>query len=143
MDRKFLPTCAELIDRLSIHQLKEVFFTENKEKYKQEMKDIQHDIDIIIHENDIKLTANLIRAIIVLAQINTHMWYNESKARRGESQDLNLLKLTHGLNGLRNRTCNFMLNEMGEEDRQDWKIDCLAAEFKDWKISLFDEEEDE
>jgi len=28
--RKFLPTLGELIDRLSIHQLKEVFIPENK-----------------------------------------------------------------------------------------------------------------
>ena len=33
MKRKFLPTLNELIDRLSIHQLKEVFIPENKENY--------------------------------------------------------------------------------------------------------------
>jgi len=30
MKRKWLPTLGELIDRLSIHQLKEVFIPENK-----------------------------------------------------------------------------------------------------------------
>ena len=38
--RKFLPTLGELIDRLSIHQLKEVFIPENKDNYAQEMHDI-------------------------------------------------------------------------------------------------------
>lgn len=143
MDRKFLPTFAELIDRLSIHQLKEVFLAENKEKYKREMLDMQYDIDAIIKENNIKVTANLIRSIVVIAQMNAHIWYNESKARKGESQDLSLLKLTHGLNGLRNRACNYMLEEIGDGERQDWKTDCLAAEFNDWRISMFDKEEDE
>ena len=32
-ERKYLPTLAELIDRLSIIQLKEVFITEHKEEY--------------------------------------------------------------------------------------------------------------
>ena len=31
--RKYLPTLAELIDRLSIIQLKEVFITEHKTEY--------------------------------------------------------------------------------------------------------------
>ena len=37
-ERKFLPTLNELIDRLSIHQLKEVFIPENKENYAVEIK---------------------------------------------------------------------------------------------------------
>ena len=31
--RKYLPTLSELVDRLSIAQLKEVFITEHKEEY--------------------------------------------------------------------------------------------------------------
>ena len=136
MDRKWLPNFSELIDRLSIHQLKEVFMPKHKDKYAREMKDIEHDIDIIIQEKDIKLTAKIIRSIIVMAQMNEHIWYNESKARSGEDQDAQLLKLTHGLNGIRNRAGNYILEQIGDSDRKDWKIDCLAAEFKDWKISL-------
>ena len=40
-NRKYLPTLNELIDRLSIHQLKEVFIPENKENYAKEIKGIQ------------------------------------------------------------------------------------------------------
>ena len=36
--RKYLPTLAELVDRLSIAQLKEVFITEHKEEYAKEKK---------------------------------------------------------------------------------------------------------
>ena len=138
MDREWLPTFADLIDRLSIHQLKEVFICEFKDKYKNEMLMIENDIDSIIDDKKIKLSANLIRAIIVLSQINTHIWYNESKARQGEDQDLHLLKLTHGLNGMRQKTLNHILRFIGDISRQDSKTDCLAAEFKDWEISLFD-----
>ena len=81
--------------------------------------------------------ADLIDRIVILSQINTHIWYNESKVRKGESQDLNLLKLTHGLNGIRNKCMNIIKYKTGEGDRLDFKIDCLAAEFKDWQISFF------
>ena len=49
--RKYLPTISELIDRLSIVQLKEVFIPEHKEKYAQEIKDIVHDLDKLGLEN--------------------------------------------------------------------------------------------
>ena len=35
-ERKYLPTLAELVDRLSIVQLKEVFITDHKEEYAKE-----------------------------------------------------------------------------------------------------------
>lgn len=44
-DRKYLPTLSELIDRLSIAQLKEVFITEHKGEYAKEISDIVHDIN--------------------------------------------------------------------------------------------------
>ena len=44
-DRKYLPTISELIDRLSIIQLKEVFITDHKEEYAEEIKDIVHDLN--------------------------------------------------------------------------------------------------
>ena len=50
-NRKFLPTLNELIDRLSIHQLKEVFIPENKENYGKEIQDILHDIDLILKQH--------------------------------------------------------------------------------------------
>ena len=130
--RKFLPTLGELIDRLSIHQLKEVFIPENKDNYAQEMHDIVHDIDLILKENDITLDADIIRAVIVLSQMNAHIWYNESQVRKGEKGTDNLM-LTHGLNGIRNTAINKIMEVVG--GRKDYKVDCIAAEFKDWEVS--------
>jgi hypothetical protein len=131
-----MPTVAELIDRLSIHQLKEVLIPENKEKYSKEMVDIVCDIDTILNEEKICLSGEMIQVIIALAQINTHIWYNESRARNGEEQDLKLLKLTHGLNGIRSSLQNMILDIVGKSNRKDWKTDCLAADFKDWEMSI-------
>ena len=130
--RKFLPTLGELIDRLSIHQLKEVFIPENKKNYAKEMNDIVHDINMILKEKDITLNAEIIRAIIVLSQMNTHIWYNESQVRKGEKGTDNLM-LTHGLNGIRNTAINKIMEVVG--GRKDYKVDCIAAEFKDWEVS--------
>ena len=160
MSRKYLPTLAELIDRLSIIQLKEVFITEHKEEYAQEIKEIVHDINEILQGGsisdgrvtledescgtqvvkDIKtdesgrvyIDGETLRAIIVTAQMNLHIWHNESNYRKG-IEGGNQLELTHGLNGLRNVAKNKIQEVLG--GRKDYKIDCLAAEFKDWEIS--------
>tara|TARA_R110002033_G_scaffold55387_3_gene104286 strand:- start:1824 stop:2294 length:471 start_codon:yes stop_codon:yes gene_type:complete len=131
-NRKYLPTLSELIDRISIAQLKEVFIVEHKSEYAQEISDIIHDIDLILKENDAIITGETIRAIVVLAQMNLHIWHNESNYRKG-IKDGNNLELTHGLNGIRNTSKNKVQEVVG--GRKDYKIDCLAADFKDWEIS--------
>jgi hypothetical protein len=131
-DRKYLPTLSELIDRLSITQLKEVFITEHKTEYAAEIADIVHDIQLHLNESTEPITAETIRAIVVLSQMNLHIWHNESNVRSGKSGP-NALALTHGLNGIRNTAKNQIQEVMG--GRKDYKIDCLAADFKDWEIS--------
>jgi hypothetical protein len=131
-ERKYLPTLSELIDRLSIVQLKEVFISEHKDEYSQEIRDILHDIQLLLNQNDDKITSETIRAIVVLSQMNLHIWHNESNYRKG-IRDGNNLELTHGLNGIRNTAKNKIQEIVG--GRKDYKIDCLAAEFKDWEIS--------
>jgi len=130
-ERKYLPTLSELIDRLSICQLKEVFIPEHKDEYAQEIQDILHDIDICLEETK-EITSETIRAIVVLSQMNLHIWYNEANYRKG-IKDGNNLELTHGLNGIRNTAKNKIQEWIG--GRKDYKIDCLASEFKDWEIS--------
>ena len=132
MERKYLPTLAELVDRLSIVQLKEVFIPEHKQEYAQEISEIVHDIQLCLDEAQEPVSAEIIRAVVVLSQMNLHIWHNESNYRRG-IRDGNNLELTHGLNGIRNTAKNQIQEIAG--GRKDYKIDCLAAEFEDWEIS--------
>jgi hypothetical protein len=131
-ERKYLPTLSELIDRLSILQLKEVFIPEHKDEYADEIQDILHDIQLILDDDNLIIDAETIRAIVVLSQMNLHIWHNESNYRKG-IKDGNNLELTHGLNGIRNIAKNKIQEING--GRKDYKIDCLASEFNDWNIS--------
>ena len=144
MNRKYLPTFAELIDRLSIVILKTIFIPENKDAYEKEQELIMHDIDDILksHGNikrefdTIVINAKMIRAIMIVMLTNRFIWENESKARLGGSEQDKLLKLTHSINGIRNTAKNVISQEMGE--RVDLKIDALAAEltkeFGNWDL---------
>ena len=143
MTRKYLPTLAELIDRLSIVQLKSIFISENTDAYEKEVELIMHDIDEILKEvsdkrnsDTLLVNARMIRAILIIMLSNRYIWENESKARLGSSEQDKLLKLTHSINGVRNTAKNVIAQEMGE--RVDLKIDCLAAdlvsEYGNWNI---------
>ena len=132
MNRKYLPTLSELIDRLSIVQLKEVFILEHKNEYSKEISDIVYDIQAHIDENNAVIDAEVISAVVVLSQMNLHIWHNETNYRKG-IKDGNNLELTHGLNGIRNTAKNKIQEVVG--GRKDYKVDCLAADFKDWEIS--------
>ena len=131
--RRYLPTLGELIDRLTICQLKEVKIPQHKEEYQQEIKDIVHDInEILTDSKHLTIDGELIRAIVVLSQMNTHIWVNEDNARSGDDTG-NQLMLTHGLNGIRNTAKNKIQEKVG--GRKDYKIDCIASEFEDWEVS--------
>ncbi len=135
-ERKFLPSLGELIDRLSIDQIKEVLVPEAKQQYADEIKDILHDIDLVLDQtpgpDPPTLTAKIVRAVIVLAQMNLHIWHNEAKYR-AEGADGANLGLTHGINGIRVAAKNTINSELGGPI--DRKVDCLAADFKDWEVS--------
>ena len=77
------------------------------------------------------VTAEVIRAIVVLAQMNLHIWHNEAACRKSGGEGN--LKLTHGINGIRNTAKNKIQETVG--GRKDYKVDCLAEEFKDWEVS--------
>ena len=130
-ERKYLPTLSELIDRLAIAQIKEVFISDHKEEYAQEIKDILHDIDILLSQSR-GVDAEMIRAIVVLSQMNLHIWHNESNYRKG-IKDGNNLELTHGLNGIPNTAKNNIDDVVG--GRNEYQSDCFAAEFKDRELS--------
>jgi hypothetical protein len=126
--RRFLPNFAELIDRFCIDHLKYTFLA--KDNYAQSVEDMAHDIDELIKEKDIKLDANMIQDIIILAQYNTHIWYNESAVRNGLPGAK--LELTHSLNGLRSVARNRITSRLGETKGFDFKVDCLAADHSMW-----------
>jgi hypothetical protein len=136
MNRKYLPTFAELSDRMSICILKSIFIPENKKAYDKEIEEIKHDLDSICQEKDLSLNSEIVKSLMIIMLSNRYIWENESKCRSGEDQDLLALKLTHSINGVRNTAKNALSKGLGE--RVDLKIDCLAAElkseFQNWNL---------
>ena len=88
MGRKYLPTFAELADRMSICILKSIFISKNKNAYDKEIEDIKHDLDWICEEKGLKLNSGIVKSLMVIMLSNRYIWENESKCRNGEKQNL-------------------------------------------------------
>ena len=136
--RQFQLPLAELIDRLTVDQIKELLLENNKEDIASEINELEHDIDLIIKTKDIELSSHLIRIIIVLAQMNVHIWYN--KDRMEEDPDgpnyMPLLKLSHQLNGIRNQMKNMLLAVTGDKDGATVRSNFNTDGLKGWQVSL-------
>lgn len=122
MERNYVYTTSQLIDRLSIVTLKSIKIPENKESYEEEAMQIMADLDLILGEGK----GEFIRAIQVNSISNEVIWSNESKARAGGADQDKMLKFTHSVNGVRTAAMNKISNLLGE--RKDLKVDCLASE---------------
>lgn len=137
-ERQFLPPLAELLDRLTVTQIKQAILGDKNKDFANEIKKISNDIDIIISESNIKLDSNLIRIIVLISQINLHIWKNKDLMQENLNNNekyLSLLKLSHQLNGIRNRMKNYILEIEGENDESQRKSN-FETDNLDWDIDL-------
>lgn len=135
-ERQYLPPLAELVDSLTIAQIKEVMIPEHKESLAQEMEKIAHDIDLIIEERGLKLSARLIRIIIAIAQMNLHIWHNKDKMQNDSEKYMDLLKLSHQLNGIRNQMKNILLEGAGDKEKSARRTNYNTDGLEGWDISI-------
>jgi len=113
-DRKFLPPFAELLDRLIIDQIKEVKLPAKASDIHAEMDLLWNDIDVLIAERGLRLSASLIAAIAAMAQINLEIWSLKDRMSAEQGDYMENLKRAHQLNGVRNQIKNRLLEACGD-----------------------------
>ena len=127
-ERKYLPTFADLCDRLSIVLLKQIFIPEGRRAYIEERKLIESDLDDMLGGPADKevLRGESITAILMIMLANRTIWVNEAEARKSGRRRNTRLMFTHSINGIRNEAKN-LLAALGN-GRVDLKIDSFAAD---------------
>lgn len=136
MAREILPNLSELIDRMTISQIKIVKLENDKSDFKNELIKISKDIDLLLKEGKIFIDAKILRLVSQLSQLNIMIWQNKEEMQNHlEDEDtyLKLLKLAHQLNGYRNQIKNALTLIEGGEDKSAYKsnfeTDGLEIEF--------------
>ena len=103
---------SELIDRLSIIEIKLVLDVKNSRDYLHELSLLKNDIQLELGSKETSLDINLIQTLISLGQMNLHIWYIKEKMKLQLDQPDEYaanMKLAHQLNGLRNQLKNNLL----------------------------------
>ncbi len=134
--RLHLPSFADLIDQLTIDQIKEVLKPKSRKAYAAEMKKITHDIDFLVRETGVKMSGRLLRIVIAVAQLNLHIWHNKDMMQADPRRYHKLLKLAHQLNGVRNRLKNILQEELGNKNKASRKTNYSTDGLKGWDISI-------
>jgi hypothetical protein len=129
---------SELIDRLTVTQIKQNLLQDDLGDFSAEITKLTNDINLIVKEKNIGLSGELIRAVIMMSQINLHIWRNKDLMQENlenESIYLSYLKKAHQMNGVRNLLKNYILGIEGISDssqlRSNFEVDGL-----DWKMNL-------
>jgi hypothetical protein len=127
MERKWIPTTSEIIDRLSIVTLKSIILgcnnPEKKKAYEEEASLIMSDLTEIMKKESKKIKdwGVFIRAIQLDMLANRLVWENETLARAGGRSQDHLLPFTHSVNSIRMRAGNFISAQL--QERKDLNLD--------------------
>lgn len=132
-ERKWLPTVGEMLDRITILELRHLHNPSQREAIKSEIDDLLDDINLALPKSPYPaITAQFLREVIILAQFNTHIWNNEDMARKGEKNG-NELYFTHSCNGVRCRAKDRLNKRVN--NRLDTKVNAIAADVPDFEPS--------
>ena len=124
MAREILPNLSELIDRMTISQIKIIKLENDKSDFKNELLKISNDVDLLLNEGKNIIDAKFLRLVSQLSQLNLMIWQNKEKMQNHlEDEDtyLKLLKQAHQLNGYRNQIKNALTLIEGGEDKSAYK----------------------
>ena len=131
--KQFQLSFAELVDRLSIDQIKMIMLPRLRKSMSREVAQIAHDLEIIMKAKKIKLSAALIGKVISLTQINLHIWNLKEKMQEDKKQYTKFLKRAHQLNGIRNRIKNSLLKEERNFSQANIRTNAEVDSLKGWE----------
>ncbi|MHB8164930.1 MAG: hypothetical protein ACYDDV_11440 [Methanoregula sp.] len=134
--RKYLPSLAELIDQLTVDQIKIVMYPVKKKQICEEIKRIEHDIDLIMKNNNIVISVEILRSVIILSQTNLHIWHKKDEMQEKPDEYQDLLKLAHQLNGIRNQMKNSIMECTKNSDETGRKTNFNTDGLENWDLCL-------
>ena len=131
-DIEYEPNISELIDILSILQIKEVKVFKNKQNIKKQIKNARSDLKILLKNNQTKLDSKMIRKIFLVGIINLLVWQLKDNMLI-ESKNYNkYLKKALELNTIRNAAYNIMMKNFNEFDETRMRNETLSKINRNW-----------
>jgi hypothetical protein len=129
---------GELIDKLTILQIKEIKLQKPKNNFKVEIKKIIKDINAYLKG---KINIKLINYIIILSQINLYIWDLREEIYVKNKIDKKKLKLSHQLNAIRNIAKNKISKNLLNLNNKsaDHRTNVDLEDLKNWNFSALND----
>lgn len=132
---KYKIPVADLIDKLTVDHIKQFKFKKFEGDLENNIKNILEDIEVVLKEKNILLDYKIIRPLIILAQINLHIWNLKDEMEKDDKNYDNLLKLAHQLNGTRNKIKNELLKIFKEDGFSNQRSNFSTDGLEDWSVN--------
>ncbi len=122
---------TELVGLLTVNQIKEVLLPKN-EALKSDIQKIEHDVDTLINEKGLKLSARFVRLVIYLAQLDLHIWYCKDQMAEHPTEYTHYMTKAHQVNGIRNKVKNLISEYAGDSPKHTND----SPDGLDWELSI-------
>lgn len=133
---KFDP--GELVDKLSILQIKEIKLPKSKTNFHNGTKKILKDLNKHFNKN---FNVKLINYIIILSQINLYIWDLREDIYSKKLIDKKKLKLSHQLNAIRNIAKNKISDAMVKKKTKSFsnRTNVDLEDLKGWNFNALND----
>lgn len=131
---KYKIPIAELVDKLTVDHIKQFKFKKFQGDLENEIQNIVEDIENILKEKNIIIDYKIIRPIIILSQVNLHIWNLKDEMEKDEKNYDKYLKLAHQLNGTRNKIKNKLLEIFHQSSASNQRSNFKTDGLEDWSI---------
>ena len=132
---KYKIPVADLIDKLTVDHIKQFKFKKFEGDLENNIENILEDIEVALKEKNIFLDHKIIRPLIILGQINLHIWNLKDEMEKDDKNYDNLLKLAHQLNGTRNKIKNELLKIFKEDGFSNQRSNFSTDGLEDWSVN--------
>lgn len=110
-------TSADLLDAITITQIKEMLFREERGMAcSKELAQLETEVGARFAEKKMKLTGRFIYLLVFLAQANLHVWYAKDDMQEQPKRYYDLLRFAQDMNSLRNHAKNLLMEFFKEDD---------------------------
>ena len=127
---------SELIDLLSIMQIKEIKFNNKRKIYSKQMKNISVDINKLIRNKKIDINGEIIRKIAFVGISNLLVWELKDLMLSNKKDYDKFLQKALELNIIRNKIFNTMMIDFNEFDETRKRNEILNKRKRKWYKSI-------
>ena len=113
--RKFEFTVTDLMDQMTIDQIKEVLLPPaGRDGIGRSLNSLSADLTGLFEDRNLKLTGRVLRLLSLVGQLNLETWRCKDRLDEEPESYTETLRHAQDLNGLRNRARNLLQSELNE-----------------------------